>query len=213
MLLLQLTIQQFINSLRYWMKTKHLFVALFILAAAVASYFYFFNTKLNPKMIFEQNFSAFLGANEATKSSLPINPTRGGEAVIPPAESSPAAIAKFMLDKGVRAYNNSDFTEAIHQFNSYINSGQADKKRMGEVRFYLGVAKLAAGNTAEAQKIFADLADDRANKHTFQEEAQWYLALTYLKAENINEAKKQLKKVAKPGHPYEQKAQKILAQI
>jgi TolA-binding protein len=196
------------------MKIKHIFAGILILGTIAALYFYFFGNKPSNEMIFEQNFSTFLGTNEASKSPIPINPVRTATtAIIPPAESTPAAIAKFMLDKGIRAYNNSDFTEAIHQFNSYINSGEAQPKEIGELRFYIGVATLAKGNTTEAEKIFADLANDSGRKHTFQEEAQWYLALTYLKADNISQAKKQLKKVAKIGHPYEEKAKHILTQI
>ena len=101
----------------------------------------------------------------------------------------------------------------MHQFDSYLNSGQADKNKEGEVRFFMAIAKLASDDTNGAQKIFADLANDSAKKHTFQEESQWYLALAYLKADNMNEAKRQLKKVARAGHPYEQKAKEILAQI
>jgi TolA-binding protein len=178
----------------------------------IAAFYYFYNLKTEPQVLFEQHFNAYLDINISPQGSLPINPNRTTIAVIPPSESTPAAIAKFMLDKAVRAYNLQDYIEAVHQFDSYLQTGEADPKKQNEVRFYMAVAKLAINDTKSAQLIFADLADDSAKKHTFQEEAQWYLALSYLKAENIPDAKKALKKI-KRENPYSQKAERLLSQI
>lgn len=80
------------------------------------------------------------------------------------------------------AYETEDYQLALDKFS------QATPKKY--FNFYKAQSYLKLGKTTEAKNLFQKII---ANKQQFTAEANWYLALIYLKEKNKEEAKKHLK--------------------
>ena len=98
------------------------------------------------------------------------------------------------LNNAFIAYNDSNYEEAVYLFeNAYEDTKQS------EILFYEGNALLAMGKPIEAIKKF--------NQHlTFSDSltnrSHWYIALAYLKAKDIENAKFQFKLLMNSGESF-----------
>lgn len=101
-------------------------------------------------------------------------------------------LANYEFYHGMVNYKRKEYAEAISQWESlYAASPDNDT-----LVYFLGVANLANGNVNDAEKYL-----QTANKHsqsTFYSDTQYYLALTLVKMDKIDEAKDILRKTNSP---------------
>ncbi|MEM6316016.1 MAG: hypothetical protein AAF960_00010 [Bacteroidota bacterium] len=113
------------------------------------------------------------------------------------------------LQTGIEQYENGDYTAAIATFQNFKNVAPNDPLS-NYATFYESIAFLKTNKITEAQGSLVDLAANTA--FPLQEDAQWYLALTYLKLENIDAAKTQLEQL-QPSDKYGTKAKQLLRKL
>ncbi len=90
-----------------------------------------------------------------------------------------------LIANAVNSYNDKNFDSVIKSMNQLIL-----KDSLGFVPYmYLGIAHLELGNLEEAIENFKVVSD--SNNPSFRQQADWYIALTYLKA-NENEKAKEI---------------------
>ncbi|MCP4441888.1 MAG: hypothetical protein GY810_23520 [Aureispira sp.] len=116
---------------------------------------------------------------------------------------------KLTLGKGIKAYNDKNYKDASKYFSAYVDG--STQAQTTEVKLYLGIALLAENQVDRAEPYFKDLVKNAGLK----EEAEWYLALTYLRGNKIPKAKKTLSRIInqKPEHPFQEKAQALKDKI
>ena len=117
-----------------------------------------------------------------------------------------------ILSKGIAAYNEQNYEEAIEHLNEYLETA-TNEQNVNEVRFYLAVSQLATGDIANAKPSLAKLSKNSSSK-SYRDAADWYHALTFLKAKESKKARKELRKIArKTDHKYQEKARSILPKL
>jgi tetratricopeptide (TPR) repeat protein len=115
-----------------------------------------------------------------------------------------------VLNKGINAYNNHNYTDATKYFEAYMTT--ADAKDKDEVEFYLAVSYLAEGDAAKAKPMFEKMTKVGTKNRKF--DAEWYLVLTLLKDNDVELAQKKLDVIIKkPAHTHKEKALKLQEQI
>lgn len=112
-------------------------------------------------------------------------------------------IEQLKLD-AASAYNRRDFSTSIDRYEDLLSSGQAESQHI----FFLGLSYLYGKNYPKAIEMLALFLE---NKDTpgFKQEAQWFLALAYLKNEEPDKARSFLKLV-KEGNWNAEKARQLL---
>ena len=90
-----------------------------------------------------------------------------------------------VLFQAQTAFNKQDFQAALPHFNAHLLTKPDDF----QVILYRGMAHLQLGQFAEAEQDFQAVAKSPA---IFKSEGNWYLALTYLKQEKIEQGRKEL---------------------
>ncbi|MBL4662944.1 MAG: hypothetical protein JKY22_05185 [Flavobacteriaceae bacterium] len=83
-------------------------------------------------------------------------------------------------------YKQGDYSKAISKWQVLTEAG----KKSDTLYYFLGVAHLANGNQNDAINYLQNLQDRERN--SFQKETALYLGLAYLKADNVEDAKKYL---------------------
>jgi len=83
-------------------------------------------------------------------------------------------------------YKQGDYPTAISKWQPLLSSEQKNDT----LHYFIGVAHLANGNEKEAINYLQKLTDNDSD--SFQEETAYYLGLAYLKADNVEDAKKYL---------------------
>ena len=129
-----------------------------------------------------------------------------------PATKEEIAKTKKMMSnsaKGIEAYNNHQYDEAIKYFATYMDLvGNKNE----EINFYLGVSYLAENQVEKAKEIFTRLS--KKSSKVRKAEAEWYLVLTLLKDNDISGAEKGLNKIVKKKkHRYHEKALSLKQKI
>jgi tetratricopeptide (TPR) repeat protein len=104
-------------------------------------------------------------------------------------------------------YENGDYAGAIGQFEQAVAINEAD---FGS-RFYLGISALELSRLTMAEEAFSIVAADKDNKYT--EQAQWYFALTYLKAGNPEKSINVLQEIVDSGSAYSGKAKELMEEL
>lgn len=104
-------------------------------------------------------------------------------------------------------FNIKDYRNAAYYFNKVVTS---DPRYMESVMM-IGVSKFEEENYPEAKVSFTKVINDRDN--LFFEDAQWYLALCYLKTSEKDKAVNSLKYIKDSGSIYSSNAKKILRKI
>ena len=93
------------------------------------------------------------------------------------------------LSKAQELFENRNYEDAITIFKSELN----DKTYLGNILIYQGLAQTELEQFDEAQLTFDELINSRNLLDA--EKGYWYKALSYLKADNVEEAKTILKKI------------------
>lgn len=104
-------------------------------------------------------------------------------------------------------FNIKDYRSAAHYFSKVLSS---DPRYMESVMM-VGVSKFEEENYPEAKLSFTKVIDDRDN--LFFEDAQWYLALCYIKTSEKEKAIKSLTYIKDSGSIYSSNAGKILRKM
>ena len=124
--------------------------------------------------------------------------------LIAPIEKGDAAVQD-TKKQAAQAYQRGEYTEAIRLFNSLENPDD------GAV-FYRGLCFLESGQLESAIRDIAKTANSSTAK--YQQAAEWYLALLYLKQGKTNDAKVQLDIILQNrNHRYLEKAEEMSVKI
>ena len=110
--------------------------------------------------------------------------------------------------KGMELYDQKKYDEAIIQ----LKLAAIEDSDNPSVKCYLGIAYLAGGHTQEAKKIFEAMVHD--DHSLFKQVAEWNLAMTYLKLDNITALKKILEGIVQQNdHLYQANAADLLRKL
>jgi hypothetical protein len=111
--------------------------------------------------------------------------------------------------KAMKHYENENYALALPILEKMLGSNTSDE---AEVQFYKGNSHLALNHPKDAITCFAAVLSMPANKYT--EEAQWYLALSYIKAEDKVKAKDLLNTIVETeNHPFHKDATELLKKL
>jgi TolA-binding protein len=99
-----------------------------------------------------------------------------------------------LRQNAAQAFNRGRYDEALMNLRAYLETSKGASDQ--EARFFLGLSRLETGDFDAAIAIFTSL-----SQSSWRDEADWYLALTYLKAGRVGECKGQLARIgAENGH-------------
>jgi tetratricopeptide (TPR) repeat protein len=113
-----------------------------------------------------------------------------------------------LSNQAMEQYEKQNYALALPILEKMLGTDTAE----AEVQFYRGNSHLALNHPKEAIACFEAVLTMPANKYT--EEAEWYLALSYVKADNEKQAKKTLKSIIeKENHPFHKDAQDLMKKL
>jgi tetratricopeptide (TPR) repeat protein len=98
-----------------------------------------------------------------------------------------------LLGAGMYYYDIAKYDSAMMFYDKILKDNPKDSK----VLFYKGVCFLATDEPENAIRVFNKIVPD--NKSPYKSQAEWYLALAYLKSGNSVKAKELLSKISKRG--------------
>lgn len=162
-------------------------ILLLVSASAVIYYFLRNDHPTDPRVAFEDHFKP-----SASSDFFPV--TRGSEA---PAD---------LVDSAFRQYDAGNFKEALILFHQIPASQQDDV-----LQFYIANAALANGDTKQALPILKALSQNKESVIHFS--AVWYLALCYLKDNNLGDARVTLNELKTVNNSYQQESSELLNEI
>jgi tetratricopeptide (TPR) repeat protein len=108
---------------------------------------------------------------------------------------------------GMEYYNIHDYKNAALYFSKVL---YVDPENMESTMFY-GTSSFEVNNYPEAQRSFIKVIDN--NNNLFMEDAEWYLALCYVRTNDIKKASDELKAIKNSKSIYSKNAAKMLRQI
>lgn len=167
-------------------KTYFYYISSAVALAAIFTLFYFsFLQPISPSSAFEQNHDWNTLPSFQTKSSTEDN-----------------------LAEATTLFKEEKYQEALSIFTKYTEENNAYNPN---VALYIGVSHLELQNYTAAIETFNDLKNSNAlDAH----KAYWYLALTYLKQEDVEKAKNMLAIIVQKSSNYNhEKAQKLLKKL
>lgn len=159
--------------------------ALILTTAGMWSVHHYFFSAKNNQALFAQYFQPYPAAN--TTRSLHI--TEG------------------KADAAFEVYNNKDYETAYTLFSAAVKQNPAPLSQ----RFYLGICALETGRTEQAIELFAHLQDTTRNPYA--KHAQWYLALSWLKAGEREKSEQMFRLIGEADNMYSLLAREILKKL
>lgn len=183
-------------------------VAAILLLSFLPLGYQFLNQKMSAEEIFAANFT--------TEKILDLKNQRSFEEDSSSKTKSPEdlKIAQNLLtrSKAIASYNGKNYPEAINLFESYLASDTRIKNK-SETELYLAKAYLADNKPLEAKKTLLTIIKE--GKKSTKQEAEWYLVLTLIKQNNVEQAKKGLNEIllSKITPAHKDKALKLQQQI
>jgi tetratricopeptide (TPR) repeat protein len=160
-------------------------VAAVVLLFLIAAYIVFFQSP-DPEQLYAANFTPYQNVITTSSRSDVTEQTE--------------------LDKAMILYENKNYAGAIGGLNSYLHQ-HPDQY---ELKLYRGIANMQLDSINRA---IEDLESVIENNRRLVDQAQWYLALVYLKDKNVSEASKILKAIAEKENTYSNQAQNILNKL
>jgi tetratricopeptide (TPR) repeat protein len=109
-----------------------------------------------------------------------------------------------LFTKALQLYNTHDYEKAAELFSEIIESNPKDM----ESTLLNGVANFENNKYPEAKQSFTKVIDD--NNNLFIDQAEWYLALCYIKTGENDKAKSKLTKIKQGDGIYKKDAKDIL---
>ena len=170
-------------------RSKVFFIAVVVVILIVLGVtFFFFNIKNTESDLFAEYFEPF--------SDVIVN--RNEE------ESD-------LLTIGMAAYNYEDYTIAAIRLEQFLNRDDVSEDNQKNAPIYIGISNLAIGNEYSAIKKFKAIIEQN---NAFVPQAEWYLALAYLKKNDLENCEKQLQNIqTKSQHDYSSEASKLLDEM
>ena len=110
-------------------------------------------------------------------------------------------------DEAMTKYREGDFNSALVLFNEILDKDPSNIY----IRYYSGLASIEASQNEKAISEFKYIIDQKNN--LFVENAQWYLALSYLKNNQVKDAKNLLVQINNSSNPHSKEASQILKRI
>lgn len=104
-------------------------------------------------------------------------------------------------------YENGNYQDAYKQFYTRAMANDSDDTSW----FYLGICAMELDLLPEAEAAFVKVSS--VNKSKYKEQAQWYLALNFLKAGDKSRSKDTLKEIELSGSSYGIKAKDLLSDL
>jgi tetratricopeptide (TPR) repeat protein len=120
---------------------------------------------------------------------------------------STEAVENTDYSTAIEYYNIRDFGNAAHYFSKVLSND----RRYWESIMLIGVSGFEEENYPEAKHSFTKVIDD--NNSLFLEDAQWYLALCYLKTGEKEKAINSLTFIRRSSSIYSDDARKILRKM
>jgi tetratricopeptide (TPR) repeat protein len=108
---------------------------------------------------------------------------------------------------GLKYYNEQDYRNAASQFAKVLERNPGDM----QTHLLSGVSNMEEEQYSEAKKSFTTVIDD--NNNLFIESARWYLALCYVKTEDMEKASRLLVSIKNEGGLYSKDAKKVLKKL
>nr|WP_305067246.1 tetratricopeptide repeat protein [Mangrovivirga halotolerans] len=104
-------------------------------------------------------------------------------------------------------YNTGDYEKAVETLSAFTDENpQSDMAKI-----YLGISFMETGQNNKAISVFHEL---KSNANGLPKElSEWYLAMVYLKTDNVDESRKLLNSIHESDHIYSGKAKKLLSQL
>jgi len=181
------------NEIKTESETKHIFwkpylsVAATILIILVAGLYFYSNR--NQHKDEQQLFTAYFIPYEDVIS------VRGN------------STQKTALEQAMLLYNEEKYHEAIPYFKTYLSSNKNDLSAL----FYLTISELGLKNTEE---VIPNLHFIITQNSVYHDQAQWYLALTYLMQKDKKSAIQILNTIENdPEHIFKSQAAELLSEI
>ncbi|WP_338769394.1 tetratricopeptide repeat protein [Bernardetia sp. ABR2-2B] len=116
--------------------------------------------------------------------------------------------SKEILFDAMRAYDNKKYTDAIFLFDSYLITNPNDAQAL----YFGGVSYYENHNYSKSISLLEDFLKQKSSmiyqKHN--QDAEWYLANSYLKTNQKQKAKTVLQKIANSGSKYASQAKSLL---
>jgi len=109
------------------------------------------------------------------------------------------------FDKANKAYKSKNYKEAVVLYNEYLLEDSNNPMAL----LFRGGAELALKQTDAAMLTFQKLVQNQK----YADIANWYLALAYLKKEDKERAKSNLKRISNEDKEYYDKAQQLLKKL
>lgn len=110
------------------------------------------------------------------------------------------------LQGALDAYQQEDYQTAVAQFEGYLTAHPND----WGTKFYYGASLMALDRQSDARITLSEVAEQQGN---YQGAAQYYLALSYLKSEDEDAAKRVLTILGQSDSSYSKQAQTILHEL
>lgn len=104
-------------------------------------------------------------------------------------------------------YKKSDYANAAIRFREYLKS----RPQAAEAKLIYGVAEMKNNNFPAAKSSFRSIIDNADNYYI--DEAQWYLALCYIRTNEKQEALTQLKSIVITNSIFRDKATKLIKKL
>lgn len=112
------------------------------------------------------------------------------------------------LSEALRSYNARSYAEAADRIGEYFKTHNEPVA----LRLYYGISLLESGSVSEAIDQLVELNNTLITSN-YTKAADWYLALAYLRSNEIATSRLLLQEIAQPQHPYATQAQNLLAAL
>lgn len=115
-----------------------------------------------------------------------------------------------LYEQAFAAYDQNNYTDAVQHFEELLQKDELDGGIEKDILlFYIGNSYLALDKPTEAVENLTTV----SKNSLLGEQAQWYLALAYLKSEQLEEAEKMLEELTNTSGVYREKAETLLKEI
>ncbi len=180
--------------------------AVLLVAGLGGAAYYYGQRPADPEQLFLSYFEGYPNTlTQANRSELPSDETSPGESS--PGDTSSDSISFEEIAAAMQYYETGNFPEAVTALDQILSSiGISDDQRTA-LAFYRGVANLQLGNVRQAR---SDLATVIQSDTLLNEPATWYTGLSYLRDNNVAEAKRIFEQLRDVRGEYAEQAAKLL---
>lgn len=102
-----------------------------------------------------------------------------------------------ILERAMSAYDNQNYQRAVSLLQPYLEANPNERS----AALYLGIAQMELSNYGEAESHLMEALNDPL----YQQQADWYLALLYLRMDDVNKSSETLQKIVNVGDHYKEK--------